>query len=176
MAGLVPAIHVFLAARKTWMPATSAGMTVEIACSVSGSCAGENQLAGPTINPPAPDTPVRLSPAGTCSASVLASAPSTPRPGPRAGRPTSWCRSRQARRIHRPSPPCGRCRAWCGLRRPSLHQRQLEADEALKLALGRAARMRIDLGLSLLAEIVHLHFGERGAVDRLLAALLDEGA
>jgi hypothetical protein len=29
MAGLVPAIHVFLAAAKTWMPATSAGMTVE---------------------------------------------------------------------------------------------------------------------------------------------------
>jgi hypothetical protein len=31
MAGLVPAIHVFLAERsqeKTWMPATSAGMTV----------------------------------------------------------------------------------------------------------------------------------------------------
>jgi hypothetical protein len=27
MAGLVPAIHVFLAAGKTWMPATSAGMT-----------------------------------------------------------------------------------------------------------------------------------------------------
>jgi hypothetical protein len=32
MAGLVPAIHALLAedrARKTWMPATSAGMTVE---------------------------------------------------------------------------------------------------------------------------------------------------
>jgi len=31
MAGLVPAIHVFAlkAARKTWMPATSAGMTPE---------------------------------------------------------------------------------------------------------------------------------------------------
>src|SRR5262249_28264751 len=29
MAGLVPAIHVLLAVRKTWMPATSAGMTVE---------------------------------------------------------------------------------------------------------------------------------------------------
>ena len=32
MAGLVPAIHVFLAGkptRKTWMPATSAGMTAE---------------------------------------------------------------------------------------------------------------------------------------------------
>ncbi len=32
MAGLVPAIHVFLAEllqRKTWMPATSAGMTAE---------------------------------------------------------------------------------------------------------------------------------------------------
>jgi hypothetical protein len=28
MAGLVPAIHVFRAA-KTWMPATSAGMTAE---------------------------------------------------------------------------------------------------------------------------------------------------
>ncbi len=33
MAGLVPAIHVFLVpqARKTWMPATSAGMTAESA-------------------------------------------------------------------------------------------------------------------------------------------------
>jgi hypothetical protein len=31
MAGLVPAIYVFLAesVRKTWMPATSAGMTLE---------------------------------------------------------------------------------------------------------------------------------------------------
>jgi hypothetical protein len=31
MAGLVPAIHVFLAAarKKTWMPATSAGMTMD---------------------------------------------------------------------------------------------------------------------------------------------------
>jgi len=30
MAGLVPAIHVLItAARKTWMPATSAGMTEE---------------------------------------------------------------------------------------------------------------------------------------------------
>jgi hypothetical protein len=32
MAGLVPAIHVLLVAigvRKTWMPATSAGMTME---------------------------------------------------------------------------------------------------------------------------------------------------
>jgi hypothetical protein len=28
MAGLVPAIHVFAAGSKTWMPATSAGMTV----------------------------------------------------------------------------------------------------------------------------------------------------
>src|SRR5262245_1031903 len=28
MAGLVAAIHVVLAARKTWMPATSAGMTI----------------------------------------------------------------------------------------------------------------------------------------------------
>jgi hypothetical protein len=27
MAGLVPAIHVFRFAAKTWMPATSAGMT-----------------------------------------------------------------------------------------------------------------------------------------------------
>jgi hypothetical protein len=27
MAGLVPAIYVLLATRKTWMPATSAGMT-----------------------------------------------------------------------------------------------------------------------------------------------------
>jgi hypothetical protein len=30
MAGLVPAIHVFDVTQKTWMPATSAGMTVEI--------------------------------------------------------------------------------------------------------------------------------------------------
>jgi hypothetical protein len=31
MAGLVPAIHVFISmhAAKTWMPATSAGMTAE---------------------------------------------------------------------------------------------------------------------------------------------------
>jgi hypothetical protein len=31
MAGLVPAIHVFvlMAALKTWMPATSAGMTIQ---------------------------------------------------------------------------------------------------------------------------------------------------
>jgi hypothetical protein len=29
MAGLVPAIHVFVEAQKTWMPATSAGMTNE---------------------------------------------------------------------------------------------------------------------------------------------------
>jgi hypothetical protein len=28
MAGLVPAIHALFAARKTWVPATSAGMTV----------------------------------------------------------------------------------------------------------------------------------------------------
>jgi len=35
MAGLVPAIHVFvLTATKTWMPATSAGMTV---CSLRDS-------------------------------------------------------------------------------------------------------------------------------------------
>src|SRR5262245_54434487 len=33
MAGLVPAIHVFLAHQsKTWMPAPSAGMTVERLC------------------------------------------------------------------------------------------------------------------------------------------------
>jgi hypothetical protein len=30
MAGLDPAIHVFMAQRKMWMPATSAGMTVKI--------------------------------------------------------------------------------------------------------------------------------------------------
>jgi hypothetical protein len=29
MAGLVPAIHALLVAHKTWMPATSAGMTVQ---------------------------------------------------------------------------------------------------------------------------------------------------
>jgi hypothetical protein len=32
MAGLVPAIHVLLAGRKAWMPATSAGMTEERVC------------------------------------------------------------------------------------------------------------------------------------------------
>jgi hypothetical protein len=34
MAGLVPAIHVFPCshAAKTWMPATSAGMTIERQC------------------------------------------------------------------------------------------------------------------------------------------------
>ena len=31
MAGLVPAIHVFAVARKTWMPGTSPGMTVRVA-------------------------------------------------------------------------------------------------------------------------------------------------
>jgi hypothetical protein len=31
MAGLVPAIHVLEASRKTWMPATGAGMTIEVA-------------------------------------------------------------------------------------------------------------------------------------------------
>jgi predicted RNase H-like HicB family nuclease len=34
MAGLVPAIHVLLLARKTWMPATGAGMTVQEAMPV----------------------------------------------------------------------------------------------------------------------------------------------
>jgi hypothetical protein len=29
MAGLIPAIHVFVAARKTWMPGTRPGMTEE---------------------------------------------------------------------------------------------------------------------------------------------------
>jgi len=32
MAGLVPAIHDLLAARKTWMPGTRPGMTVEMEC------------------------------------------------------------------------------------------------------------------------------------------------
>src|SRR5262249_48374968 len=39
MAGLVPAIHVFLAccvAVKTWMPATSAGMTFPVSSKVPG--------------------------------------------------------------------------------------------------------------------------------------------
>src|SRR5262249_25212284 len=56
-----------------------------------------------------------------------------------------------------------------------LRQRQLEADEAFELALGGAAGMWIDLGLALLAEVVHLHLGERVPLDRLLAALFDEG-
>jgi len=30
MAGPVPAIHVLFVARKTWMPATSAGMTAQL--------------------------------------------------------------------------------------------------------------------------------------------------
>src|SRR5262249_41903581 len=41
MAGLVPAIHVLLAAigrRKTWMPATSAGMTRREACASRRGC------------------------------------------------------------------------------------------------------------------------------------------
>jgi hypothetical protein len=29
MAGLVPAIHAFVTKSETWMPATSAGMTIE---------------------------------------------------------------------------------------------------------------------------------------------------
>jgi len=35
MAGLVPAIHVFVGKSKTWMPATSAGMTMERFIAVS---------------------------------------------------------------------------------------------------------------------------------------------
>src|SRR5262249_38694609 len=46
MAGFVPAIHVFLCRRapesKTWMPATSAGMTTERADSIERNrCSGE---------------------------------------------------------------------------------------------------------------------------------------
>src|SRR5262245_38409390 len=48
MAGLGPAIHVF-AAKKTWMPAMSAGMTVATALSILASAAA---YAQPT--PPAP--------------------------------------------------------------------------------------------------------------------------
>ena len=49
MAGLVPAIHVFFSAMllKTWMPATSAGMTTE------GAMPGfrEPAFAGMTLKP-----------------------------------------------------------------------------------------------------------------------------
>jgi hypothetical protein len=38
MAGLVPAIHVFIEARKTWMPATSAGMTNGEWFNLIGTC------------------------------------------------------------------------------------------------------------------------------------------
>jgi hypothetical protein len=36
MAGLVPAIHAFVTARKTWMPGTSPGMTMERLAQVDG--------------------------------------------------------------------------------------------------------------------------------------------
>src|SRR5262249_14000210 len=49
MAGLGPAIHVF-AAKKTWMPATSAAMTVATALSILVSAAANAQPAPP---PPA---------------------------------------------------------------------------------------------------------------------------
>jgi hypothetical protein len=37
MAGLVPAIYALMAARKTWMPATSAGMTIDMSVLVMQS-------------------------------------------------------------------------------------------------------------------------------------------
>src|SRR5436309_14628347 len=96
MAGLVPAIHASLTVikeRKTWMPATSAGMTA------------------------------------------------------------------------------GRCRALISTRHC-----QLEAHQAFELAFGLPARVRVDLGLALLAQIAGGELGERAALDGFLAALLDEGA
>src|SRR5262249_15910565 len=54
--------------------------------------------------------------------------------------------------------------------------RQLEAHQAFELAFGLAAGMRIDLGLALLSQIAGGKLGERAALDRLLAALLDEGS
>src|SRR5262245_42568548 len=49
MAGLVPAIHVFLSgkAAKTWMPATSAGMTKEKQCAVLPSWPGLSRPSTP---------------------------------------------------------------------------------------------------------------------------------
>jgi len=50
MAGLVPAIHALLGAyRKAWMPATSAGMTVETDATYVGKCSSrllKNYLDG----------------------------------------------------------------------------------------------------------------------------------
>src|SRR5258705_6161318 len=54
-------------------------------------------------------------------------------------------------------------------------QRQFKTQHAFELAFGLAAALWIDFGLALLAEIGRLHFCERAAFDRLLAALLDEG-
>src|SRR6266850_4490665 len=56
-----------------------------------------------------------------------------------------------------------------------LREGQFETHQAFELALGLPAAADVDLGLALLAEIVRLHLGDRGPVDRLAAALLDEG-
>src|SRR5215510_94423 len=58
----------------------------------------------------------------------------------------------------------------------SPRQRQLETHHALELAFGLPARMRVDLGLALLAQIAGGELRQRAAFDRLLATLLDEGA
>src|SRR5262245_52893873 len=58
----------------------------------------------------------------------------------------------------------------------SPRKRQLEPHDAFELAFGLPAGLRVDLGLAFLAEIVGLQLGERAALDRLLAALLDEGS
>src|SRR5262245_23637205 len=49
MAGLVPAIHVFAPARKTWMPATSAGMTEERLCHQLKSVLPAEQVGEPLL-------------------------------------------------------------------------------------------------------------------------------
>src|SRR5262245_25666094 len=53
---------------------------------------------------------------------------------------------------------------------------QLKAHQAFERAFGLSARMWIDLGLALLAQIAGGELGERAAFDGLLAALLDESA
>src|SRR5262245_23699449 len=55
-------------------------------------------------------------------------------------------------------------------------QRQLETHHAFELAFGLAARVRINLGLALLAQVAGGELRQRAALDRLLAALLDKGA
>ena len=53
MAGLVPAIHVCLAARKTWMPGTSPGMTKEAALSIllTPACIGSVRIPNRIVMP-----------------------------------------------------------------------------------------------------------------------------